>query len=111
MKQGYKDLKEALEIAIKALDKRLEEEPYEGVIKDIYMRFKRAYEIVMNDSDLKYTMIHGSGRQYYDNCDDYFDPLIKVIGKVEKLADEITGYNQRMLKSKVEECRKTKGGI
>lgn len=96
MKKKRKQLKKALEVAIEALEKRLEEEPYGGIVQDIHKRFKRAYEIVLENGDLNKAVVIGSCRAYMDSYTDYNNPMLDKVSEVEIIVKELTGYDERI---------------
>lgn len=94
MVQKCKKLEKAIAIAIEALEQRLEEEPYEGVVKDIYRRFKKALEIVETNGDLNKAVIIGACRAYCDSYTDYDNPMLDKISDVEEIMIELMEYDK-----------------
>lgn len=60
-----------------------------GVLQLIYKRYKRALEILENNKEIKEINILGGVRTYMDSYNDYQNPLLGELHKVEKIIKEL----------------------
>jgi len=86
------DKKKQLIDQIKAVINKLEEECAKdlnsGFLQLIYIRYKKALEILENDKDIKGINILGGVRGYMDSYNDYQNPLLGELHKAEKIMKE-----------------------
>lgn len=85
--------REQLTKQIKTVINILEKEYYNDIKKDIfqliYRRYKNALEILENNKDIAQINIIGGVRAYMDSYNDYQNPLLEELHKVEKLVKEL----------------------
>ncbi|MEH6946105.1 hypothetical protein V7068_03385 [Bacillus sp. JJ634] len=87
------DKKKQLIDQIKVVMNKFEEEYAKdinsGVLQLIYIRYKKALEILENNEDIKGINILGGVRAYMDSYNDYQNTLLGELHKAEKIIKEL----------------------
>ena len=82
-------LLQGIEAVIKDMENRYSFIELEGgILNLIYVRYKKAYEIIKeHKEDDSIIYIHGGMRAYLDSYSDWNNPLLGKMGNLEKLYD------------------------
>ncbi|MBN6889582.1 hypothetical protein ACUXCC_004885 [Cytobacillus horneckiae] len=84
-----KQLIEQIKVVINKLEEDNTKDLNSGVLQLIYIRYKKALEILENNEDIKGINILGGVRAYMDSYNDYQNPLLGELHKAEKIIKEL----------------------
>ncbi|WP_312756075.1 hypothetical protein [Rummeliibacillus suwonensis] len=84
-----KQLIEQIKLVVNKLEEDYTKELNSGVLQLIYIRYKKALEILENNEDIKGINILGGVHAYMDSYNDYQNPLLGELHKAEKIIKEL----------------------
>lgn len=84
-----KQLIEQIKMVINKFEEDYAKDINSGVLQLIYIRYKKALEILENNEDIKEINILGGVRAYLDSYNDYQNPLLGELHKAEKIIKEL----------------------
>ncbi|MBT2664807.1 hypothetical protein J7J00_04805 [Bacillus sp. ISL-4] len=84
-----KQLIDQLKVVINNLENDYNNEITSGVLQLIYIRYKKALDVMENNEDIREVNIIGGVRAYMDSYNDYQNPLLGELHKAEKLKKEL----------------------
>ncbi|MFE3977147.1 MULTISPECIES: hypothetical protein [unclassified Peribacillus] len=84
-----KQLIEQIKVVINKIEEDYAKDMNSGVLQLIYIRYKKALEILENNEDIKEINILGGVRAYMDSYNDYQNPLLGELHKAEKITKEL----------------------
>ena len=84
-----KQLIEQIKVVINKFEKDYAKEMNSGVLQLIYIRYKKALEILENNEDVKGINILGGVHAYMDSYNDYLNPLLGDLHKAERIIKEL----------------------
>ncbi|WP_102693021.1 hypothetical protein [Rummeliibacillus pycnus] len=84
-----KQLIEQIKMVINKYEEDYAKDINSGVLQLIYIRYKKALEILENNEDIKEINILGGVRAYLDSYNDYPNTLLGELHKAEKIIKEL----------------------
>lgn len=84
-----KQLIDQIKVVINKFEEEYAKDINSGVIQLIYIRYKKALEILENNEDIKGINILGGVRAYMDSYNDYQNTLLGELHKAEKIIKEL----------------------
>lgn len=84
-----KQLIEQIKMVINKFEEDYAKDINSGVLQLIYIRYKKALEILENNEDIKGINILGGVRAYLDSYNDYQNPLLGELHNAEKIIKEL----------------------
>ena len=84
-----KQLIDQIKVVINNLENDYSNEITSGVLQLIYIRYKKALDVMENNEDIREVNIIGGVRAYMDSYNDYLNPLLGELHKAEKLNREL----------------------
>ncbi|MDK8643474.1 hypothetical protein [Niallia taxi] len=83
-----KQLIDQIKVVINKLEEEFAIDIDSDVLQLIYIRYKKALEVLERNEDIKRGNILGAVRAYLDSYNDYQNPLLGELHKVEKIMKE-----------------------
>ena len=80
-----KELINQIQIVIRILEERLQDDPERPVLKTLYDRYTKAERILNDNLEIEKIIIKGSCRAYLDAFSDYMNPLLIEMDKAEQM--------------------------
>lgn len=84
-----RQLTEQIKVVINKFEEEYTKDSKSGVLNLIYIRYKKALEILENNEDIKGINILGGVRAYMDSYNDYQNTLLGELHKAEKIIKEL----------------------
>ncbi|MEV5115321.1 hypothetical protein [Peribacillus frigoritolerans] len=84
-----KQLIDQIKVVINNLENDYSNEITSGVLQHIYIRYKKALDVMENNEDIREGNIISGVRAYMDSYNDYLNPLLGELHKAEKLNREL----------------------
>ena len=84
-----KQLIDQIKVVINNLENDYSNEITSGVLQLIYIRYKKALDVMECNEDIREVNIIGGVRAYMDSYNDYLNPLLGELHKAEKLNREL----------------------
>ncbi|CAM4081791.1 hypothetical protein BAMA_16575 [Bacillus manliponensis] len=84
-----KQLIDQIKVVINKFEEEYAKDINSGVLQLIYIRYKKALEILENNEDIKGINILGGVRAYMDSYNDYQNTLLGELHKAEKIIKEL----------------------